>query len=829
VGVVHVPTCRAMGRSERVDEHDRGPVGGATAPRPGNGAVPRPRDEVVGAVVGIAAPLLLVGLLGRAEDPERLFPGAMLLGLVTIVSWRAGLRAGALAAASATLGSWFGISGPRWSFRLHDGTDLAGLVLLAALCGTVVAVVHRVQVQSEVAERAQVRSGERAGRLLAVAEAVAAATSREEVAGAVAEAAVEGRASWAAVIEVADVPPRLHPLSITSTPGAVEPVWQDIPLDSPTPLGDCARTGRAVYLRTRSERLTRYPDAASSLDPRRRSWAYLPLRDDLGATTGVLAIGWEHDQPFDPEDRSFLQALAHSASVGLNRFAARQQAELVHLATALDHMIDGIAISTAVRDADGRIVDFAIGYFKPVTMPPGTAIEPGGAPRSLLEMFPMMRDSPLFDALVRVVQTRVAEVLESYDMPVTVPGRPDGLTVYVQISAFGDGLLVVTRDITDRARIDRELRESRRMLEAAQRIARIGSWRVDTSTVTLQLSAEMLRILGFDPAGPPPGVDDLLATIHVDDRSRLIELIGGVRAAPRAFRAELRVVRPDGTVLRAVAHGDFERGTGDNGSPIARPTAWWGTLQDVTAQREAQEEVRRQHALVEQLQRAIIPEELPTVEGVEIDACYRPAGTEANVGGDWYDVVPLADGTLLIAVGDVAGHGVRSAATMTSLRNATRAYAWDGLGPGEILDHLHQLADGTAPGTFATVILGIYDTTTRRLRWASAGHPPPLLLHGDDATLLSDPVGPPIGVDLRPSRHPEHETTLAPESVLVLYTDGLVERRGEVLDDGLDRLVAAATALHRERPGVTCGALVDRLVDASHGDDVCVVSLRTAP
>jgi PAS domain-containing protein len=809
-----------MGAAEEVDEHDRGPVGGWAGARAGRG--------VAGAAIGIVAPVVLIGLLGIADDPERLFPGSMLLGLVTVISWRYGVLAGALAATTATLGAWFGITAPRWSFRLGDGTDVVGVLLLAVLSGAVVAVVHRVQVQRARAERAQVRSSERAERLLAVAEAVAGAASREEVADAVSEAAVERRASWAAVIEVADAPPRLHPLSVAGVPGAVDPTWSDVPLDSPTPLGECARTGRAIYLRSRPERLAAYPDAAPSLDPRRRSWAYLPLRDELGATTGVLAIGWDHEQQFDTEDRSFLQALAHSASVGLNRFAARQQAELVHLATALDHMIDGIAISTAVREADGRIVDFAIGYFKPVTMPPGTAIEPGGAPRSLLEMFPMMRGSALFDALIRVVETRVPEVLESYDMPVTVPGRPDGLTVYVQISAFGDGLLVVTRDITDRARIDRELRESRRMLEAAQRIARIGSWRVDTSTVTLQLSAEMLRILGFDPTGPPPAVDDLLATIHPDDRPRLIELIGGVRNAPRAFRAELRVVRPDGAVLRAVAHGDFEPGPASDGSP-ARPTAWWGTLQDVTAQREAQEEVVRQHALVEQLQRALIPEELPTVDGVEIDACYRPAGTEANVGGDWYDVVPLAHGTLAISVGDVAGHGVRSAATMTSLRNATRAYAWDGLGPGQVLDHLHQLAEGTAPGTFATVILGIYDTTTRRLRWASAGHPPPLLLHGDDATLLTDAVGPPIGVDLGPSHHPEHAVTLAPGSVLVLYTDGLIERRGEVLDDGLDRLVAGAAALHRETPDATCSKLVDLLVDASHGDDVCVVSLRTAP
>jgi PAS domain-containing protein len=821
VDVVDVRRCRAMGPAEPAEDHERGPV---------RGPVRRARHDVLVAVCAVGAPWALVALLALSDEPERLFPGSMILGLVTIISWRAGVRAGALAAVSATVGAWFGIAEPRWSFRLADGSDVAGIVLLAGLAAAVVAVVQRVDGQrarAETAERAQVRSAERAERLLAVAEAAIAATTREEVATAVADAAIERRASWAAVIEVADGPPRLHPLAITSAPGVVDARWADTPLDSPTPLGDCARSGRAVYLRSRAERTAAYPDAVPTLDPRRRSWAYLPLRDELGTTTGVLATGWDDEQPFEPEDRSFFTALAHSASVGLNRFAARQQAERARLATALDHMLDGISISSAVRDADGRIVDFEIGYFKPVTMPPSTAIGAGGSPRMLLDMFPITADSELFDALVRVVETGQPEVLEAYEMPVTIPGRPQGLVVYAQIAAFGDGVLVVTRDITDRERVDRELRESRRMLEAAQRIARIGSWRVDTSTVSLQLSAEMLRILGFDPSGEAPNVQDLIGTVHPDDRDRLVELIGRVREAPRAFRAELRVVRPDGAVLRTVAHGDFEREPPLDGGPPPRPTAWWGTLQDVTAQLEAQEEVVRQHALVEQLQRAILPEELPTVAGVEIDACYRPAGTEANVGGDWYDVIPLADGTLAISVGDVAGHGVRSASTMTSLRNATRAYAWDGLGPGEVLDHLHRLADGTARGTFATVILGIYDTATRRLRWSSAGHLPPLLLHGADATLLGDPIGPPIGVDLHPSHHPEHETTLAPGSVLVLYTDGLVERRGEVLDDGLARLVVAAQAMHHDAHGVSCGVLVDRLVDDSHEDDVCVVSLRT--
>src|SRR6185295_784224 len=121
----------------------------------------------------------------------------------------------------------------------------------------------------------------------------------------------------------------------------------------------------------------------------------------------------------------------------------------------------------------------------------------------------------------------------------------------------------------------------------------------------------------------------------------------------------------------------------------------------------------RQHATVEVLQRAILPERLAVVEGATVDACYRPAGAEANVGGDWYDVVELPDGTLGLVVGDVAGHGVASAATMALLRNALRAYAWEGVGPAEALARLSTLTAGTAPGTFATVVFAVYEPDAR--------------------------------------------------------------------------------------------------------------------
>jgi GAF domain-containing protein len=220
---------------------------------------------------------------------------------------------------------------------------------------------------------------------------------------------------------------------------------------------------------------------------------------------------------------------------------------------------------------------------------------------------------------------------------------------------------------------------------------------------------------------------------------------------------------------------------------------------------------------------AMLPERLPIVPGWSIVARYLPSGDA--VCGDWYDVMPLPDGQLLIGVGDAAGHGLPAAALMAELRNAARGLAFAGHQPTRLLADLSALAAQNSLDSFATASYGRLDPATGTGSWAVAGHLPPLLLRaGAPPCYIDMPSSPPLGVSGTAS---DHRIDLGPGDILVLYTDGLVERRRESLDEGLARLEAAIAG---PAPDVT--ALANRVVamlcqDLS--DDCCLLIVRRDP
>jgi serine phosphatase RsbU (regulator of sigma subunit) len=235
----------------------------------------------------------------------------------------------------------------------------------------------------------------------------------------------------------------------------------------------------------------------------------------------------------------------------------------------------------------------------------------------------------------------------------------------------------------------------------------------------------------------------------------------------------------------------------------------------------------RQRDVAETLQQAMLPDELPTIDGVALSACYLPAMTDMTVGGDWYDAFTLADGRLVFAVGDVSGHGVKAAAMMGQVRNSLRAYVYEGHSPAIALAKLDELIDRGGHGLFATVAAGVYDPTSGDLVWSSAGHPPLILRSGATARLLGGHVGAPIGVRGPQGYRDEHVRLQAGE-LLVGYTDGLVERRREDLDDGFARLTSAlAAAGDLTAAPDWCTTLVDRVLgSALREDDICVLALQ---
>ncbi len=202
-------------------------------------------------------------------------------------------------------------------------------------------------------------------------------------------------------------------------------------------------------------------------------------------------------------------------------------------------------------------------------------------------------------------------------------------------------------------------------------------------------------------------------------------------------------------------------------------------------------------------------------------ARYRPAGDQHLVGGDWYDTVLLPGKTVLLAVGDVTGHGIDAVTGMVALRNYLRGLAVTGAGPAALLTWLNSAAFHLDDVT-ATVVCGIYDPAGRTLRWARAGHLPPLLIRDGTARPLPPPDGTLLGAEPDAS-YQEATVTLQLGDAVVLFTDGLIERRRRALDDVFAHLARLAS-----RPVVGIGEFADWLLantPSDTGDDTCLVAV----
>ena len=241
----------------------------------------------------------------------------------------------------------------------------------------------------------------------------------------------------------------------------------------------------------------------------------------------------------------------------------------------------------------------------------------------------------------------------------------------------------------------------------------------------------------------------------------------------------------------------------------------------------------REHQLALTLQRSLLPRALPVQRAVEAAHRYLPA--QGGVGGDWYDVIPLSGGRVALVVGDVVGHGLHAAATMGLLRTAVRNFSALDLPADELLGHLDALVDsldqeesvaGNGIGVVgATCLYVVYDPVSRHCTMASAGHLPPGVVHPDGTAVLPEvPVGPPLGMGCSPFEAVDCE--LPEGTLLVLYTDGLVEDRRHDIDAGLARLRAVLSGPVRS-PELTCASLIAELLPDRPSDDVALLVART--
>ena len=286
------------------------------------------------------------------------------------------------------------------------------------------------------------------------------------------------------------------------------------------------------------------------------------------------------------------------------------------------------------------------------------------------------------------------------------------------------------------------------------------------------------------------------------------------------------LARAEGDTVRLSPRRSFERW---REVVRGRSAPWTPTEQAVAADLRVtllqvlHERDRRLARVAATLQHSLLPEALPQPAGWSVTARYSPAAG-GEVGGDWYDGLALPDGRLAVVVGDVAGHGLGAAGVMGQLRNALRAYLVEDAAPARALARLDDLVRWLLPDVTASVVVAVVDPDTGATRLASAGHPPPFLMSaGQPASLAESDHGPLIGAP-GVDRSVEREITIEPGDALVLYSDGLVERRTEDFDTGLVRLRRALAAVGTA-PHAT-GELFARSRDPQSEDDATLLVVR---
>jgi PAS domain S-box-containing protein len=386
----------------------------------------------------------------------------------------------------------------------------------------------------------------------------------------------------------------------------------------------------------------------------------------------------------------------------------------------------------------------------------------------------------------------------------------------------------------DRARrTRRQLERSRSLLDQTQRIAKVGSWEVNLATGYMDVSDEYLRIVGSSHEALAAVGNDYEQAIgmlvHADDRER----VGGLLADPAQteFNFETRVVRSDGETVLVAVYGEVvldEHG---------RRESLRGSVQDITERRAAEEALAmaaanaeaaaREHAIADQLQRSLLPQTAFDLDHLEVATYYRAGVEGTQVGGDWYDVIELGGGRTALVVGDVMGRGVRAAAVMGQLRAAVRAYARLDLPPADLLESLEGLVREIGEDQIVTCVYAVFDPADRMLRFANAGHLPPIVATGyGDVVLVDGEENPPLGAG--PFNMTQRELELEPNARVVLYTDGLVERRGEDLEVGVKTLAEHVAGLTGPVDGVP-EVLVNALLPHGPDDDVAILVARVDP
>jgi PAS domain S-box-containing protein len=557
-----------------------------------------------------------------------------------------------------------------------------------------------------------------------------------------------------------------------------------------------------------------------------------------GRLLGVLEVFWPGESRDLPAqiDRQ-LQALAELSAHTLDTLADSDTETADAAATAgyigedtatavAEGLLDSVMVLEPIHDAQHDVVDFAIVHTNE------RFADLAGRPRatvtglSLLRAYPEAAAGGLYAKVEHVYATGETFKSEKLALATSVDRVPLSIMAAVGISRVGRAVLLTWR----LAQRDSRLAT---LLGHAQRLGRIGGFEDDLVTGETLWNSELFSLYGLPPTAAPVPLKHLAAFVHPDDAEAVTRFLRNVLHHYVPASVAVRLRRPDGVLryMRIVA----EPVTDSHGTPIAVR----GACQDVSSQHwteialaatrdqldQSEQRAAERNRLALKLQQAIMPAEPEPVDalGLRVAVRYRPAENEHLVGGDWYDTTLLPDGSLLLTVGDVAGHGIDAATDMVALRNALRGLAVTGAGPAQLLGWLNSVAHHLTDMITATAVCAVYDPAARTLRWARAGHLPPLLVRDGSAQALPMPAGMLLGA-AADATYEESVVQLQSGDVLVMYTDGLIERRDRVLDASLEDLLATART-----PVSAPGDLLDRMLvhsNADTDDDTCLIGVQ---
>lgn len=355
--------------------------------------------------------------------------------------------------------------------------------------------------------------------------------------------------------------------------------------------------------------------------------------------------------------------------------------------------------------------------------------------------------------------------------------------------------------------------------------SRAGTWHWDMASGRVVWDERLEAMHGLAPGGFGQSFEHWVELLHPDEVDGILADVQGALAEPGAYDLLHRAIWPDGSIHWIECRGRVT--VDDHG----RPTGTIGVAFDVTERERVSEELRAARAvatsLAARLQESLLGPPI-LLEAAGHAVRYVPATDQLAVGGDWYNAAARPDGRVAIAVGDVVGNGLEAATVMGQLRSALAAASLQAPSAAEALETLDTFAT-TVPGAHcATAVLAIADLRHQTLEYARAGHLPPVVVAPDgDVCLLDDAHGVPLGVG-RPGTTRERATTgFPPGSLLLLYSDGLVERRREPIDVALERLVCTVAGAWQLPLELLCDHLLGELTTNDRRDDIALLLLRS--